>query len=537
MKNISTKLLLIPLLFSLSLITIHLLNESVTQKVMERFESVYLDRVVPLSDLKRISDLYAVNLIDAANKQHIGAINKAQLDSSALSAINEAKAIWQAYLNTTLTDKEALIAKGLDLKLKDVEAKVPTMLVQHESGDLDDVELISELYLLVDALGEDLGSLIELQLDVSSKEFDTSHQELDSATLWGWVIVIMTSLMVSALSFWFTNREVKNLPKIVGWLKELSEGHVNQHRLQSCNNELDSISDSLITLSEKLSGVISESQSVMDAIQVKQGQSLQLVEKNRANSFSELSSIEQVATASTELASTADDVATNALKAEDATAQASSVIESSQSILTNSTQTTEQISESITEAKGLVNQLREHSENINTVVEVINNISEQTNLLALNAAIEAARAGEHGRGFAVVADEVRALAAKTQQSTVDIQNIISQLQDQSMLADDSMSRNVELMESAKAATSELANSFDIISQQVEGISDVNAVVATASEEQSVVTQDISKQLEDINTLVQQNIQGIEESTLSNQEVNALAKQLQSKLAFFKVSDR
>lgn len=534
MNKISTKLLLIPMLFSLSLFAVHALNGNVSQIIMERFQSVYLDRVIPLSNLKKISDLYAVNLIDAANKQHVGLITKDQFYTGASESINEAKSIWQEYLKTALTDKEEKLAQRLEKQISTVESQVPLLLKQHKSNAVDDYMMIKTLYKLVDAMGEDLGLLIDLQLDVSKQEFTLSNSELSKSTLWGWTIVLLTSLLVSILSFWFAKREVRNLPMIVEWLKALSEGKVHNKTLPLSRNELDSISESVTILSERLSGVVLESQNVMNTIKVKQDHSLILVDQNRKNSLSELSSVEQVATASTEMASTANDVATNAMKAEEAAMEANNVIESSQSILMNSTQTTEKISNSILEAKNLVNHLREHSETISSVVDVINSISEQTNLLALNAAIEAARAGEQGRGFAVVADEVRALAAKTQQSTVDIQTIITQLQEKSKQADDSMSRNVELMNLTKEATNELTESFAIISEKVTGISEVNAVVATASEEQSAVTQDISKQLEDINSLVQQNIKGIEESTNSNQEVGALAEKLQSELSFFEV---
>ncbi|ASA54899.1 methyl-accepting chemotaxis protein [Vibrio gazogenes] len=535
MKNISTKLLLIPLLFSLALFSVHTLNGTVSREVMNRFESVYLDRIVPLADLKKISDLYAVNLIDAANKHHVGLITKTQLYSSISDAMHKANKIWQAYLETALTGKEIKLTQELNVKFQRIESQIPQLIEQHKNNQIDDATLIKQLYTLIDAMGGDLTALINLQLDVSNKEFTMSQSELKSATFWGWVITLSTSLLVSLLSFWFAKREVRNLPKIVAWLKALAEGRVSREELPLSHNELDSISASLGTLSEQLSNVVSESQDVMSSIKMKQDQSLMLVEQNRTNSFHELSSVEQVATASAELASTAHDVATNAIKAEEAAAQANHIIGASQSILINSTQTTEEISTSIRDAKDIVNRLKEYSENINTVVEVINSISEQTNLLALNAAIEAARAGEHGRGFAVVADEVRALAAKTQQSTVDIQKIISQLQEQSMLADDSMSQNVALMVSAKAATEELANSFEVISEEVTRITEVNAIVATASEEQSAVTQDISKQLEEINTLVQQNIKGIEESSKSNQAVNVLAEQLHTRLSFFKVA--
>lgn len=182
----------------------------------------------------------------------------------------------------------------------------------------------------------------------------------------------------------------------------------------------------------------------------------------------------------------------------------------------------------------IVNLLREYSERISSVVDVITNISEKTNLLALNAAIEAARAGERGRSFAVVADEVRDLASKTQQSTIDIQEIIAQLQEQSKQADESIRQNVELMSVTKSTISELAQSFHAISEKVLSISEVNSNVATASEEQSVVTADISNQLENMSMLVQKNMEGIESTVKASESVVEVTKTLSSELSFFKV---
>lgn len=534
MKTITGKLLFIPLLFAITLLAVHTSNGYISTKVMDRFESVYLDRVVPLAQLKEISDLYAVEIIDAANKQHVGMISTESMYKGALQSLKQANQIWKAYLATTLTSKESQLAQELQRKLTNTNKMIPELLSRHENGQIDDSYLIEQLYTLIDDIGGNLSALINLQLDVSKSEYEASIKGLAKFEMMGWTIILLTICAVSALSYWLTKRETRNLPVIVDWLKSLSQGQLDILRLPKSNNELDSVSDSIGTLAEKLTEVISESQSVMNEVSIKQTQALTLVENNHENSQIEFSHIEQVATAASELSSTASDVATNAASAEQATSVASDVILSSLEILTDSNTTTNEVSKSIQEAKAIVNQLRQHSESISSVVEVINNISEQTNLLALNAAIEAARAGEQGRGFAVVADEVRALAAKTQQSTVDIQEIITQLQEQSKQADVSMDHNVELMALTSESNRQLSDAFESVAEKVTGISDINAVVATAAEEQSAVTHDISVQIEEINSLIKMNIEGMMETTSSNKDVSELTQSLKGKLAYFNV---
>ncbi|EOG9061917.1 methyl-accepting chemotaxis protein [Vibrio fluvialis] len=534
MKSISTKLLLIPLFFIVVLLGYHAKSVSTSGAVMESFNSVYVDRVEPLAALKSISDLYAVNVIDAANKQYVGIISFQDFERGVATAMKQARDTLNQYLETKLTPEEERLAANLNRKITNLEKVVPALLSKHDAEQLDDVALITELYSLIDDMGSDLSALIDLQLDVAGQELDASKKAFSEGNFWGWVILITSAVLSIIFSIFMVKRELRNLPVFLAWLEEISNGNVRERQWEKSNNELDLIAQNLTTLSQKLLTFVNGAHQNMRSLYASQEAIASSIADNSRNSQAELSAVEQVATAATELASTAADVSENAAKAEDSVSEASDIITTSNEVLQKSNATTVRVSESIYEARSIVNDLREHSDKISSVVDVINNISEQTNLLALNAAIEAARAGEQGRGFAVVADEVRALAGKTQQSTIDIQEIITLLQDQSQKADESMTQNVALIDETQRATQELIEAFRNVADKVRDISEVNAIVATAAEEQNAVTRDISKQLEDVNHLVQQNLKGIENTNLSNQDISELTNLLKDELSFFKI---
>lgn len=247
----------------------------------------------------------------------------------------------------------------------------------------------------------------------------------------------------------------------------------------------------------------------------------------------ELTEVEQIAAAATELSATALDVAKNADSAESLTTVMVYVVNQGSNTLNRSQDISNQVNTSINESVIIVNELRDFSNDISSIVDVINSISEQTNLLALNAAIEAARAGEQGRGFAVVADEVRELAKKTQDSTVDIKNIICKLQAQSKKADDYMLSNSHLINESQAVANEIEAVFVKISDKIGNLSEINSLVATASDQQSSVISDISQRIVSINEMVQHNVNYVKLTLESNSDISQQTNKLSKELSFFK----
>ncbi|MUK60840.1 chemotaxis protein [Aliivibrio fischeri] len=260
-----------------------------------------------------------------------------------------------------------------------------------------------------------------------------------------------------------------------------------------------------------------------------------VMEVTANNSQHELAQVEEISTAISELSSTSKEVTTNATHAEEEAQSAINNVDIGKQHLENSMSLTRSINDSVQQTASMIEELRANTVNIGEVTNVISSISDQTNLLALNAAIEAARAGEQGRGFAVVADEVRNLAAKTQQSTQHIQEIISKLQSQSEKANNNMIENVTLIQQSVVLAEDVKLSFNDIENSVQAISDINTLVATASQEQYSVTEDIAKNTTRTFDLVNENVSSIHQTQLVSQELAKLAEQQKSEIALFKLS--
>ncbi|WP_085319856.1 methyl-accepting chemotaxis protein [Vibrio harveyi] len=248
----------------------------------------------------------------------------------------------------------------------------------------------------------------------------------------------------------------------------------------------------------------------------------------------EFNEIDQLATAMSEMSSTVQTVADHAQTASSLTELASTQAVTGQQFLQKTVSKMSELSSDIASSASAVNQVEERVDAIGSVVGTIQGISEQTNLLALNAAIEAARAGEAGRGFAVVADEVRNLAQRTQQATVEIQEMITQLQSSATSAVELMEKSVVEAAEGVELVSNAGSELDGIVGQVTQINDMNFQIATASGQQSSVAEEMSQNLTNVRELVEASVVVVTELLETSEMMQSNAEELDKKIKSFEV---
>ncbi len=244
--------------------------------------------------------------------------------------------------------------------------------------------------------------------------------------------------------------------------------------------------------------------------------------------------INNIATAINQMSSTVQEIAAKTSEAETSAQDAEQSAHSGQKVVQDNINIIKTLSDDVRHAAEVIQALKSNSESIGSVLDVIKGVAEQTNLLALNAAIEAARAGEQGRGFAVVADEVRTLASRTQQSTIEIQDMIERIQSGTLDAVAVMDKGVKTATASVEQATSTEGSLDVITKSVVNISSINTQIATALEEQSVVSEEINKSIHSVNELAANGDDNSSKINAASTELNQLAENLNSLVGQYKI---
>ncbi|RRV34582.1 methyl-accepting chemotaxis protein [Stutzerimonas stutzeri] len=390
--------------------------------------------------------------------------------------------------------------------------------------------------------GTDARWVLMLQLPIAEvmKDLDQLMAALGAESRSSLTTMLIIGVLIAVaglLAIWLISRRItRPLRDMVVMLDNIGqgEGDLTQRLHIDSRNELGQIATGFNTFLTRLqgmiSGVVGSVQKVSDASE----HTADIAIRTDKGVQTQLAEIELVATAVHEMTATAQDVARNATQAAEAASHADRAANQGRHIVQDTGATITELAGEIGRAVDVVQTLARDSENIDAILVTIRSIAEQTNLLALNAAIEAARAGEQGRGFAVVADEVRNLAQKTQQATGEIQQMIQQLQngtrDVVQVMEQSQSRTQRSVEQADAA----AEALQAITQAVSLINDMNNQIASAAEEQSAVAEDINRNVTNIGQVAQDVAGGAEEASQASAGLTRLAEQQRRLINQFKV---
>ena len=382
--------------------------------------------------------------------------------------------------------------------------------------------------------------LLQMPLATVMAELDTLRNALDEQQRSDALNMTLVGLLIAAgglLALCLTDYGIaKPLREMVAMLDDIAQGEGDLTRRLDVDrvDELGAIAKGFNTFLSKLQSMISQVVGSVQKVSDSSEHTADIAIRTNQGVQKQLAEIELVATAVHEMTATAQDVARNATHAAEAANHADSAANQGREIVHSTSRAISTLAEEIGRAVGVVQNLAKDSENINAILVAIRGIAEQTNLLALNAAIEAARAGEQGRGFAVVADEVRNLAQKTQQATEEIQSMIQQLQHGTREVVRVMQDSQEKTDDSVRHANEAAEALVSITQAVSVINDMNTQIASAAEQQSAVAEDINRNVTNIGNVAHEVAGGADEASAASAELTKLAEQQRRLINQFRV---
>jgi len=530
-----------------------LLNEADT--ALKRYREFYQQTVSATRDREATRKVAATSM-DAANAQLLALSAAAsgeggrQADSQQVAklfiGIQKLRVDVRSYTALPSKETEEAARNSFNEVLKQVKAldatNLPVDLVQKLAGELDGyqqrLQQLVALQAKVDEAQGGITATITLLLSIGDKltaiqqDFQASDVSAARKMLLVWLAF---AVVLGLLGAWLITRSiVRPLQETVALAETIASGDLRGQQVVTRKDELGALQASMQRMTTNLRGLIGEMKDGVVQVASAAEQLSAVTEQTSAGVQAQKVETDQIATAMQEMTATTHEVSRNAGEAAKSALNASQQALQGDQAVDKAVTQIERLAREMASTKTAMATLRGHAESIGGVLDVIKAVSEQTNLLALNAAIEAARAGEAGRGFAVVADEVRGLAQRTRSSTDEIAQLITGLGQSTDQMTTVLEQNVALTDSSVGLSREAGEMLKRITRSVKDIESMNEQIACAAEQQSAAGEEISRNVTKVRDISDQTAAASEETASSSMELARVSVRLQEMTARFKV---
>jgi methyl-accepting chemotaxis protein len=535
-----TKLYSIVGLMSVMMIFVGCIGMLLAKASNDGLETVYKDRVVCLEQLKVISDMYAVNIVDTTHKVREGALSWSDGRKNLADARKKIADEWKEYTGTYLVPEEKKLVDETVPLLKSADEaidKIGSIFVK------EDKEAIARfaaknLYPAIDPLTDKISKLSDLQLSVAKQEFEKSDASYRKGKVGLSFLIVLCLLISASLATLVIRGLLRELGGEPYYVKEIVHKVAKGDLSVSVTvdpRDNGSILWAMRTMVGSLRDLVSQTVTIAAGIASASSQLHATSEQIATGAEEVASQTTTVATASEEMASTSHDIAANCTRAAETSSCTSASAATGAAVVQETIVGMGKIAERVKQTSATIDALGTRSEQIGEIIGTIEDIADQTNLLALNAAIEAARAGEQGRGFAVVADEVRALAERTTRATKEIGGMIKAIQSETREAVRSMEEGVREVEKGAVSSQKSGESLQEILGQINEVNMQINQIATAAEEQTATISEITTNIHQVTEVVHQSARGAEETSTAAALLSEQSQQLQDLVGKFRVA--
>lgn len=450
------------------------------QRIDRQIGTIYDDRVIPLQQLKSISDSYAVTIIDAVNKGNADLLTHEAVLETINNTVPKAQKIWQDYKATSLTSEEKKLTEEVEQLFQPANSRIQDLqqfLRSQKTAKLDDFD--GSLYQQIDPLTQKLQVLIELQMQVAQKEREKAQQVYAQTQFFFQILLIVVVVIASPIGL--------------------------------------SLSRSILaTFKKMINAVVATSSQILEATQ----------EHDRI-AVQQASAVNQTTTTARELNASSQAMAEQAVAAAESAAQVLALASEGTQIAERSLSGMIALQQQIQLMQAKILELSDRAHQIRNISHLVNELANQTNMLALNASIEAVRAGEKGQGFAVVANEIRNLAERSKKSVAEINALVADIQlavNETVAVTDAGSKNV--LEGARRSQ-ETADTFTGVRESINEIATKTQNISLNAKQQAFAIQQVVEAMNALNRAATQTAEGIGQTKLATQRLNEATLELKA----------